>query len=162
MSGLVLVVTLAVDLAHAWDSASTTAKGAVCTVAGVDGTARHTHGGEPAHLGTARFTVSCASATTLGVEHIEFLMGGDCAALPSRVASAPKVGGLMVEGMKASALTVTIPAGKPTALDVSFPAVDAYYVHCDRFAFRVSFRAGGELLVATAETNVEREEPLRE
>lgn len=50
----------------------------------------------------------------------------------------------------------------PDGADVSFASVNAYYTWCDRFAFRVRFKAGAEILTAVAELNVTREEPYRE
>lgn len=43
---------------------------------------------------------------------------------------------------------------------VGFTAVPAYYVYCDRFAFRVYFHVDGEKLAVIDEVNITREEPL--
>ena len=92
---------------------------------------------------------------------IEYLTGGACETPPTSVHSEPVFAGFFVRGMSESARSVTVEPGKPIRIEVGFPAVDAYYVHCDRFAFRVTFQAGPHTLTAIAETNVARDEPLR-
>lgn len=143
--------------ALAWTSASTTVAVAGCTIAGVDGMAMHTHGGDAAQLASARFTVTCAAATTIRVEDVAFLRGNSCDVVPEDVASHPRVAGLATGGS-----SVEVPAGATQTLSVQFAPVEAYYTYCSRFAFRVSFGVGTVKATATAETNVSREEPYRE
>lgn len=156
------MLVLLVSTALAWPTASTSAVGVGCTVVGQDGEARHTHGGAEASVGYSSFKVNCTAATELLVDKVELLQGRSCELPPDKVASEQKVGGLYVDGMKESALKITIPAGTPTVVGVSFTPVRVYYTWCDRFAFRVGFRAGGEALTAVSELNVTREEPYRE
>ncbi len=148
--------------AFAWSTASSTTAGSGWEIAGQDGVAFHTHGGAPARLGQARFRVlwQGPGPGVLTVTGVEYLTGHGCDAAPSQVHSAPTFGGLFVEGMPQSARELTLEAGKPQVVTVGFPAVDAYYTWCDRFAFRVTFRAGEASLSAVAETNVTRESEL--
>lgn len=150
--------------ASAWETASTTASNADWEIVGRDGLARHTHGGPAARLGHAEFRVTYRGrdAGELSVSRVEFLTGHDCVAPPATVQSEPAFGGLFTSGMSESASKLEVKPARPVDVSVSFPAVEAYYVHCDRFAFRVVFVAGGEALVVVAETNVTREEPLRQ
>lgn len=161
-----MLVALAWHVAHAWNTVSTTAAADGWVITGQDGTAMCTHGGEPAHLGEATFLVARQgdatppSAGALTVTRIEYLTGDACEPPPSSVHSEPVFAGLFVRGMSESARSVTVAPGNPIRVEVGFPAVDAYYVHCDRFAFRVTFQAGPHTLTAVAETNVTRVEPL--
>lgn len=159
---LVLLTAVLTRSALAWPTASTTARSTTCSIAGQDGQAMHTHGGSEASVGTANFTITCTASTALTVEKIEFLTGASCDAPPARVSAEPKLGGIFIDGMKESALEVQIPPGAPVSVGVGFTPVGAYYTWCDRFAFRVRFRAGGEVVTATSELNVTREEPYRE
>lgn len=137
------------------------------TIRGVTGHARHTHGGESAHIGHVRFEIENRGTTArkLTVAGIEFLRGiKDCEHAPSEVASRPKSGGIFLEDgvQKESRPQVTVNAGAKVGAMVGFVAVDAYYVYCDRFAVRVRFNVDGSPLVVTDEVVVMRIEPLRE
>ncbi|MEL6346919.1 MAG: hypothetical protein AAFV53_27650 [Myxococcota bacterium] len=155
---------LFLSVAMASPSASTTASSedSRLTVTGIDGHARHTHGGPPAAIGHARFQIQWRGEqpVRLTVTHVDFLIGHDCEHPPATVSSSPKVGGLILaEGMVESAKAVTLTPNSDNQLTVGFPAVSAYYTHCDRFAFRVTFQADDLALTALAETNVMRVEP---
>ena len=133
-------------------------------VVGIDDYAGHMHGGPAAWVGgaTFEFTVAEGSEVEMTVTRIEFLTGRSCENPPSEVSSEPSFGGLWADqlGMTESALALTLPSGL-TEVSVGFAAVEAYYVYCDRFAFRVTFDVDGEELVAVSETLVTRREPLR-
>ncbi|MFT5585237.1 MAG: hypothetical protein ACI9VR_002825, partial [Cognaticolwellia sp.] len=87
-----------------------------------------------------------------------FLTGSDCKAAPETVSGEPGVVGLSLGEGQSPAKVVQVPKGKHD-LKVYFAHVPAYYTHCDRFAFRVSFESGGESVVVVSETHVGREEP---
>ncbi len=148
-------------------SASTTEKSAdgELTIAGQDGFAIHTHGGDAARLGRVTVTVKNDSARVrrLTVKQVEFLTGHDCKAPPTKVTSRPKLERVVDEGdhdERPASLKFALPPKSETKLRVSFASVEAYTTHCDRFAFRVSFDVdGSETLAPVAEVRVEREEP---
>lgn len=136
-------------------------------IRGITQHARHTHGGEPAHIGHVRFEIENRSTTArkLTVAGIEFLQGNkDCENAPSKVAAQPKSGGIFLEDgvQKESSQQVVVKAGAKVVAMVGFVAVDAYYVYCDRFAVRVRFNVDGTPLVVTDEVVVMRIEPLRD
>ncbi len=155
-------------LALAWTPANTTARSAdgAVSVEGLTGSARHTHGGEAARLGYARFRVTSTAEEPrpLTVTKVVFLRGHDCERAPTEVVSTPAFGGIFPDdgSLDHSVRTWPVPPGTSTEIHVGFEAVQAYYTWCDRFVFRVHFDASGEALVASAETNVTRVEPLRE
>jgi hypothetical protein len=154
---------VAAALAAVPGGASTTASVGPLTVTGLDGHARHTHGGPPARLGHARFRVT---RTGLGrgrltVQRIEFLTGHSCEAPPAEVSGTPRFGGLLPEDGSLAESVLSLGVGPGTVdVMVGFEAVEAYYSWCDRFAFRVTFDADGEPLTVVAETQVTRVEPL--
>lgn len=136
-------------------------------IRGVTQHARHTHGGESAHIGHVRFELENRGTTArkLTVAGIEFLRGiKDCEHAPSEVASRPKSGGIFLEDgtQKESRPQVVVKAGAKVGATVGFVAVDAYYVYCDRFAVRVRFNVDGTPIVVTDEVVVMRMEPLRD
>ncbi len=122
----------------------------------------HEHGGDPAHLYAARFVAHNAGTrrASVSVVRVVFLAGNSCAAFPSQVRSSPKVDGISIGSGGAIAARVTVPPGD-TPLTVEFAPVDAYYTHCNRFAFRVTFDVDGAQVQSTAETEVSRVDPLR-
>jgi hypothetical protein len=149
-------------------SASTTASSADGEVAiqGLDGYARHTHGGAPARLGWARFRVENRGRKPRAIraEAVDYLHGHSCEVAPAEVRASPKPTGLLAEDgvQKESAPSITLAPGAALEIIVGFaPAVDAYYVFCDRFAFRVRFGVDGAPLAVVAETHVARVEPPR-
>jgi len=134
-------------------------------IRGVTGQARHTHGGPPAQLGHASFVLVNRGdrARRVSVVDIEFLQGSkDCDQPPSQIVSHPKSGGILLSDGKQrqSAPEVEVKAGATVEAIVGFTAVPAYYVYCDRFAFRVYFLVDGEKLAVIDEVNITREEPL--
>lgn len=145
-------------------SASTTETVDAWTIAGLDSSARHAHGGPPAQLGHARFRVTYTGGAPapLSVTRIELLTGRSCDAPPADVRSMPAFGGLFPEdGSRTESVdTLTVAPGTVDVI-VGFERVEAYLSWCDRFAFRVTFSAGGSELVAVAETVVTRVTPLR-
>jgi hypothetical protein len=122
----------------------------------------HSHGGEAAHLRSARFVVHNPNATaaTLSVLRVDYLTGSSCETPPTRVRSSPKADGISLRSAL-PAKRVSIAAGATAPITVEFSPVDAYYVYCNRFAFRVTFDAGGTRLQSTAETEVHRVDPPR-
>lgn len=120
----------------------------------------HEHGGAPASLDTARFTVRNRGTTpvSLAVRAIAFLTGSSCDTPPATVQSRPTVVGIEIGGAPSSA-RVSIPPGA-APLVVRFSPVHAYYTYCNRFAFRVTFDAGGDAITVTAETTVSRIDPM--
>jgi hypothetical protein len=150
--------------ALSWTSASTTATapGGLLAVTGTDSHARHTHGGAPAWVGRATFAVRWDgdAATSLSVDSLSFLRGRDCDAPPSE-ATPLTVGGLITPTMTERAETIELSPGTTVEVTIGFPAVEAYYIHCDRFAFQATLHAGGQAAVAVAEVMVVRVEPLR-
>ena len=82
---------------------------------------------------------------------------------PSKVISHPKSGGILLgDGtQRESAPQVEVKAGATVEATVGFPSVPAYYLYCDRFAFRVHFRVDGEKIAVIDEVNITRMEPLR-
>jgi hypothetical protein len=133
-------------------------------ITGLESHAHHTHGGAPAQLGHARFRVQYDGEVpvVMTVRRIEYVTGRDCDAPPAEVSATPAFGGLFPEDGSRTESVRALPVSPGTLeVTVGFEWVEAYYVHCDRFAFRVTFDVGGLPLVATAETQVIREEPLR-
>ena len=128
--------------------------------------AYHTHGGPGAQLGDARFVVHSEDAHRhmLTVSGVDFLGGRSCTEPPTTVKAHPTFAGLFAEdrGQRESTKTLAIPPKSELSISVGFgPSVEAYYVYCDRFAFRVRFELDGDTLEVVSETTVTREEPLR-
>lgn len=151
-----------------WNDATTqaTAPRSQFVIHGVSGTARHTHGGAPAQIGNARFLFANwgDKPRRVSVVAIEFLRGNkDCDHPPTKVESHPKSGGILLEddNHRASALQVVVAAGATVNASVGFTSVPAYYVYCDRFAFRFHFQVDDEKVTVIDEVNVTRMEPLR-
>jgi len=160
-----LFVALTLSAALAWTPANTSVNSTDghLRISGQTGNARHTHGGKAAQLGEARFRVQHdrKAPITLSVNKIVFLRGHSCDKPPTDPVSEPAFGGILLEGAVESKQTVSIPPGKEVSLNIGFQPVEAYYTHCDRFAFAVTFQAGDEALDVLAETNVMRMEPYR-
>jgi hypothetical protein len=142
-----------------WSSAGTVASLGELRISGQDDHAMHVHGGAAAQLGQASFELkNSGPKTSLSVTKVEFLTGHDCEAAPETVQAEPGIVGLSLgEGQSPSKL-LEVPKGKHD-LKVHFAHVPAYYSHCDRFAFRVSFESAGESAVVVSETKVGREDP---
>jgi len=132
-------------------------------VSGQTSYALHTHGGAAARLGVAQFEVKHRHSEPLSmtVSQVAFLRGHSCKEAPSQTVSQPAISGLVVGEDQQSRETALIPSGEPVRLQVEFEPVEAYYTHCDRFVFVVSFQVRSETLVAQAETRVTRMEPAR-
>lgn len=135
-------------------------------IRGLGGRASHTHGGPPAQLGWVRVQIENHTdrAQRVSVADIEFLRGvKDCENSPTQVVSHPRFGGLFREDgdQKESTPQLVIPAGTTAAVSVGFASVAAYYVYCDRFAFRVHFKVGKDRIAIVSEVQVTRREPLR-
>ena len=165
----VLVLSVVFDKSSSgWTDATTQA---VATrskfeIHGVTGQARHIHGGPPAQLGHASFVFANRGnqERRVSVIDIEFLQGSkDCDHPPSKIVSHPKSGGILLSDGKQrqSSPEVTVKAGATVEATVGFTTVPAYYVYCDRFAFRVYFQVDGEKLAVIDEVNITRVEPLR-
>ena len=137
--------------------AASAALGGPWVVTGLDSTARHTHGGPPALLSSARFQVEHAedAPVELRVKGVEYLRGHSCDTPPTEVVATPAVTDLRAaDGAPVEAL-----APGTSQVTVNFEPVEAYLSHCGRFAFRVTFVAGEQALVAVAETRVMRMSP---
>lgn len=135
-------------------------------IQGLGGHASHTHGGPPAQVGGVRVRLQnhTDQAQRVSVTDIEFLTGvKDCDHPPTQVVSHPRFGGLFWEDsdQKESTPQLLIPAGKTATVSVGFASVPAYYVYCDRFAFRVHFKVGKSTIAVVSEVLVTRREPLR-
>jgi len=120
----------------------------------------YTHGGDPAKLSTASFTLrnNLEVPADVRVEKVEYLRGGDCNHLPRDVASTPVPHGLAVTG-SSPAPSLQVAPGAEVDVDVHFDPVEAAYVSCDRFVFRVYFEVNDAPRISLAETKVEREAP---
>lgn len=127
-------------------------------IEGQPGQAIHEHGGPPALLESARFSVrnNLPTSARIEVDEVEFLRGTDCDALPSDVVATPASGGLSKPGTAPSSV-LTVPAGAETDVIVHFAAVEAATTSCDRFVFRVHFSVDGTPRISLVETHVERE-----
>jgi hypothetical protein len=116
------------------------------------GHAMHEHGGHPAQLYDAKFTVHNGGSqpAVVNVTRVDFLESYSCDVFPNTLRSSPKP----------QPLRVTVPAGSTMPLEVHFSGVPAYEAWCERFAFRVTFDVDGTAMQSTAETHVVRIEPL--
>lgn len=136
-------------------------------IAGQDRHARHTHGGEPAHIGNVTFVLTNDGdrVRRITAQRADFLRDHGCEAPPSTVASHPKLTGLAFEDdedYRGETSTLDIPAKSSRAVRVNFAPVEAYYTWCDRFAIRVRFSVDGkETLAPVAELVVMRVEPVK-
>jgi hypothetical protein len=169
--GCLLCFTLMAALEESgrgWTEATTSATAAQSKleIRGVSGQARHLHAGAPAQLGHARFVFinHDEKSHRVSVTDIEFLHGiKSCEQPPSKVVSHLKSGGiLLLDGkQRESAPRVEVPAGATVEATVGFTSVPAYYVYCDRFAFRVHFQVDAEKIAVMSEVNITWVEPLR-
>ena len=126
--------------------------------------ASHTHGGAPAWIGGATFTVENHRATAIDLKltGTRWLVDRSCE-LPRTERARPKPAGLargedLVDG---KAMTVTIPAGAIETVSLGHQVQEAYMVHCDRFATAARFVIDGRTIEVIAEHHVVRREPLR-
>jgi hypothetical protein len=134
--------------------------------------ARHTHGGPPAPLGHARFELTNEGSTPVAVRPTAALFVRtikDCDEPPSEPVERLVPAGLFPEDDRwtESRPALVVEPGETVRVIVGWPAVDAYYVYCDRFGFRVTFElevAGAivEARTVLAEIQVIRVEPLRD
>lgn len=122
----------------------------------------HTHGGEAAHLSQARFVAknNTHKRVSFRVTSVEFLTSHRCDVAPSE----PRRPVTPLRLSPASAPQDALFAGVEPLAQVEFtvvfaPAVDAYYTHCNRFAFRIRGSANGTPLEVLSETHVQREDP---
>jgi hypothetical protein len=149
-------------------SASTTAASPDRTfvISGVDGFARHEHGGPPAELGWFKVHVENRGTRerALSVRSLTFLSGHSCDTAPSEVRATLHAAGLFPDDGSLAESTPSLRVAPGASIDVTIgfqPRVTAYYTFCDRFAFRAELSADGELLTVLSETRVTRVEPLR-
>jgi hypothetical protein len=149
-------------------SASTTATtpDGTLVIRGLDGFARHMHGGPPAELGWFKVHVENrgSRARALAAGSIAFLGGRSCDAAPSEVRATLRAAGLLPDdgSLTESALSLRVAPGARFDVTVSFrPSVPAYYTSCDRFVFRAEFSVDGAPLTVLSETQVTRVEPIR-
>lgn len=149
-------------------SASTeaTTEDGTLTIRGLDGSARHQHGGPGAPLGHFRIEVVNRSQRprTLGIRSIEFLRGHRCDQVPNEIQAHPKPAGLLPEdgSQRESSKTLSVKPGATLGITVGFhPRVEAYYTYCDRFAFRAHVTVDETTLEVVSETRVTRFDPRR-
>ena len=121
-------------------------------IAGVTSHEQHMHGGDAAKIGSASFVVHNPHrrALRLRVRGIEYLQDFECN-LPAEVRARPKPND--------DANPKELRPGE-TEIAIAFAAQDAYQAHCDRFATRVTFEVEGKRIVATAEHEVTRFDPI--
>ncbi|MCA9537100.1 MAG: hypothetical protein KC593_25635 [Myxococcales bacterium] len=114
-------------------------------IVGVTERRRHTHGGEPARIGWARFRAwnDSGAPLPLALQSGAFLHNGHATPLTdARVEPA------------------MLPPGE-SELEVRFAPRDAYQSWNDRFSVRVRLRAGTQELVPQAQWSITRVTPLR-
>lgn len=111
-------------------------------IAGQDRGARHLHGGAPAHIGYVRFIITNDSDENRRVTatRVAYLRDHGCEAPPTTVVSRPNLGYFYEDGEypKDATTTLDIPPHTSETVMVTFEAVDAYYVWCDRFPIEVT------------------------
>lgn len=158
-----LLWTHLLAIALAWTPANTTATSAdgKIHISGETGNAQHTHGGAAAKLSGASFRVQHdrKEPIALSVKKIVFLRGYSCEKEPSEPRAEPVFNVMSLGESAESHQTLSVAAKKEVRVTIGFHPVEAYYTHCNRFAFAVTFQVGDEDLVAVAETNVMRVAP---
>ena len=125
--------------------------------------ASHTHGGESARIGGARFEVENRRETPVELKLVgaRWLRSYDCE-IPREERSRPKVAGLAVgEGLIDGARTVMIPAGGHESVHIGYAVQRAYMSSCDRFATAALFEVDGVPVEVIGEHRVVRRTPLR-
>lgn len=156
-----LDAALTLPPARTWISASTTALAPRrrVVVRGEDQRRSHAHGGEPATVGGARFSIRNDGPAPLrvAVRRVEWLTSPSCDG-PFEVRATPRVAGLAIDDGPTER-SVRVPTGD-SSVEVEFEAQPAYYAYCDRFAARVTFDVEGEAVRASAEWLIARREPL--
>jgi hypothetical protein len=136
-------------------------------IAGQDRHARHTHGGDAAHIGDVTFVVTNDSdrPRKITAKGVEFLHDSSCEKPAATVRSKPKLGSIIFdddEDYRGATTSLSIPAKTSKAVNVGFEPVSAYMAWCDRFAIRVRFSVDGkETLAPVADLRVIRMQPLR-
>lgn len=128
---------------------------------GLDGHAIHEHGGPGAKLGSFRFELENLGQVPrrVRVPSVEFLTGHDCARPPTSVRARPPVSAIAVEeGPRQSELEVRA-LSRVTLVVFLAENVEAYYTHCDRFAFRAKVLVDEEMFEVASEVKVSRESP---
>jgi hypothetical protein len=122
----------------------------------------HTHGGDAAHLSQARFVAknSTSRRVSFRVNSAEFLTSNKCDVAPYEPRRAITPVRLVRAGTTQDPLFVSVAPMAEVEFTVVFaPAVDAYYTHCNRFAFRIRGSSNGTPMEITSETHVQREDP---
>jgi hypothetical protein len=134
------------------------------TIEGHGEYASHTHGGAPARIGGATFTVENRRPTAIDLKltGTRWLVDHSCE-LPRTERAKPKPAGLargedLVDGQ----MIVTIPAGAIETVSIGHQVQDAYMAYCDRFATAASFVIDRQAIEVIAEHHVIRREPLRD
>lgn len=126
--------------------------------------ASHTHGGEPARIGGASFTVENQRDQPIELEltGTRWLTAHSCE-LPRDERARPKPAGLALEDglVDGSTMKATIPAHTTTSVSIGHPMQAAYMAYCDRFATAATFEIDGQAIEVIAEHHVVRREPLR-
>lgn len=131
-------------------------------VRGEQGYAMHTHGGDPAWIGGARFTVHNLGDAPVAIEvtGVRWLESNDCG-LPREPRATPEPAGLAIDdGLIDGAMRVEIPARTTQAVALGHQAQSAYMAWCDRFATAATFEIRGQRIEVIAEHEVTRMEPL--
>ncbi|MCA9611339.1 MAG: hypothetical protein KC586_01140 [Myxococcales bacterium] len=148
------------EVGRVWVGASTWAIASGARLRGLEGHARHTHGGDAAEIGDVDFELTLERPTRLRVREVVWLTSPTCEPdfterarlgaghlyVPPATRSVPGD-----EGVELAAGTHRVTVG--------FPSQPAYYAYCDRFAARVVFDVGGTSMEARAEVMVTRMEP---
>lgn len=125
--------------------------------------ASHTHGGEAARIGGARFEVDNHRDTPVELVLVgaRWLKANSCE-LPREERSRPKVAGLAIgDGLINGVRTVTIPAGTHRTVRIGHVVQRAYMASCDRFATAALFEVDGVPVEVIGEHRVVRRTPLR-
>ena len=152
--------------AHTGNTTARSVDNSQC-ISGITSHVRHLHGGPPAWLRTARFEIENRSRSSRGISvaRVIFVKSHPCGDAASDVKSEVRPTGISIEHQGELELAqsyVMLGAGQVAIVDVEFLAVEAYQFFCDYFAFEVAFELeGGEVLTATAESQVARVTPLR-
>lgn len=124
----------------------------------------HTHGGAPARIGGAEFTVENHRDQPIELKLLgtRWLTAHSCE-VPRTERSRPKPAGLAIEpDLVDGKMTVTIPSRTNTTVSLGHEAQEAYMAYCDRFATAARFEIGGKAVEVIAEHRVIRRQPLRD
>ncbi|MCB9601621.1 MAG: hypothetical protein H6721_00915 [Sandaracinus sp.] len=148
------------EVGRVWIGGSTWALGPGVRLRGLEGHARHTHGGDAAEIGHVEFELTLERAARLRVREAVWLTSPTCE--PDFTERAQLGAGHLY----VPPATESVPGDEGVELapgthrvTVGFPSQPAYYAYCDRFAARVAFDVGGTSMEAQAEVMVTRVEP---